>query len=138
MSDRQDLHESRFAEAQEIYERLSGKRFEPTLQPGEPENKVDMWKMHFEHCFTDIWSRPGLDWRTRDFVTIAILTTLGAESHLAAHIRTALHIGITREEIVELFIHSSGYCGVPRAQAAFTVASDVFRELDARTEQSGT
>jgi 4-carboxymuconolactone decarboxylase len=73
----------------------------------------------------EIWSRPGLDRRTRSCVTIAMLVALGREEELALHLRAALTNGVTRDEIREILLQAAVYCGVPAANFAFRVASGV-------------
>ena len=118
----------RFRKALDVHEGLLGFRWEQKLSPGQPEVTLDLWKLIFEHCFTDIWARPGLETRTRSFLTVSMLIALGSTDELRFHIGTALNVGITREELVEVIIHSTAYCGVPRAAAAIKVASEVFAE----------
>lgn len=76
----------------------------------------------------DIWSRPGLDRRSR---SIAVLTSLIAHGHheeLAMHLRAAIRNGLTVEEIREVILQSAIYSGVPAANTAFRVASEVFAD----------
>jgi 3-oxoadipate enol-lactonase/4-carboxymuconolactone decarboxylase len=76
----------------------------------------------------DVWSRPGLDRRSR---SIAVLTSLIAHGHLeelAMHLRAALRNGLTVEEIGEVILQSAVYSGVPAANTAFRIASGVFAE----------
>ncbi|MFD3399784.1 carboxymuconolactone decarboxylase family protein [Kribbella sp. NPDC058693] len=79
--------------------------------------------------FGDIYSRPGLDPKQRQLVTLGILTALGGcEPQLEVHIRTSLNVGLTPTEIVETFTHAAGYAGFPRALNAITIAKKVFTE----------
>ena len=82
------------------------------------------------HAWGAVWTREGLDRRTRSAVTLAVLTALGRENEIAMHVRAALGNGLTREEIAEVLIHTAIYAGVPTANAAFTIAQGVFDELD--------
>lgn len=70
----------------------------------------------------DVWDRPGLDRRLRSAVTLAVLTTLGHEVELAAHIRGAQRNGLSEAEIGEVLLHTAVYAGLPAANAAFAVA----------------
>ncbi|PRZ42479.1 4-carboxymuconolactone decarboxylase [Antricoccus suffuscus] len=79
----------------------------------------------------DVWTRPGLDRRTRSIITLTALLSLGHEGELRLHIRGALNNGLTREEIGEVFLHAAVYAGVPAANSAFAVAQEVFAALDA-------
>ncbi len=78
----------------------------------------------------DIWSRPGLDRRTRSLLTLAVLTALRAEQEIAMHVRAALRNGATREEIAETLLHATLYAGVPAGNAAFAAAQAALAELD--------
>jgi 4-carboxymuconolactone decarboxylase len=75
-----------------------------------------------------VWTREGLDRRTRSVITLSVLTALGRENEIGLHVRGALRNGLTPEEIRELLIHTAVYAGVPAANAAFTVAQRVLEE----------
>jgi 4-carboxymuconolactone decarboxylase len=75
-----------------------------------------------------VWTRPGLDRRTRSAITLTALTALGREAELELHVRGALRNGLTPDEISEILIHTSIYAGVPAANAAFAVAQRVIDE----------
>lgn len=79
-----------------------------------------------EHVWNAVWNRPGLDRRSRSLLNLGILTALRAHGELAGHVRAALHNGLTREEIVEAIIHTTGYCGAPAALSAMAVVQEVF------------
>ncbi|GAB2502115.1 Carboxymuconolactone decarboxylase family protein [Corynebacterium atrinae] len=82
-------------------------------------------------AFGDIYDRPGLDPRSRQLVTLGVLTALGGcEPQLRVHIGAALNVGIGREEIVEALLHAAVYAGFPRALNATFVAREVFAERD--------
>jgi 4-carboxymuconolactone decarboxylase len=76
----------------------------------------------------DVWSRPGLDRRTRSCLTVALLAALGHHDELAVHIRGALRNGVTRDELREVLLHTAVYAGVPAANSAFAVAQKVLAE----------
>jgi 4-carboxymuconolactone decarboxylase len=77
----------------------------------------------------DVWSRPGLDRRTRSIVTLTALTAIRAEGELAMHVRAAITNGLTPDEIGEVLLHTAIYAGVPAANAAFKIANETLREL---------
>ncbi len=81
-----------------------------------------------------VWSRPGLDRRTRSCITVAMLAAQGSEHELALHVRAALRNGVSIEEIKEILLQVAVYAGVPRANRAFTVARDALAGTDASTE----
>ena len=78
-----------------------------------------------DQVFGAVWGRPGLPIKIRSFITMAALTALGRGPELKIHMRGALNLGITKEEIKELIIHLSQYSGVPTA----AVAMRVYREV---------
>ena len=87
----------------------------------------DLGRYVVEFAFGDIYSRPGLDLRQRQLVTIAALTTLGGcEPQLEVHVNAALNVGLSAHEIVEAIVHCAPYTGFPRTLNAIFVARDVF------------
>jgi 4-carboxymuconolactone decarboxylase len=79
--------------------------------------------------FGEIYSRPGLEPRDRQLVTLGMLTALGGcEPQLEVHINATLNVGLRPEQIVEAFLHSAVYCGFPRAVNATLTAKKVFAE----------
>jgi 4-carboxymuconolactone decarboxylase len=77
------------------------------------------------YAWGEIWSRPGLDRRTRSCVTLAMLVALGHHDELRLHLRGALNNGLTRDEIKEVLLQTAIYAGVPAANTAFRIASEV-------------
>jgi len=82
------------------------------------------WIIDFS--YGDVMSRPGLDRRSRQLATIAALTATGHAPQLAVHIRGALNVGCTRQEIVEVILQMTVYAGFPAAINALDVAREVF------------
>jgi 4-carboxymuconolactone decarboxylase len=76
----------------------------------------------------DIWSRPGLDRRSRSVAVLTALIALGHHEELAMHLRAALRNGLTVDEITEVILQAGLYCGVPAANTAFRIAKDVFAD----------
>lgn len=89
-----------------------------------------MQELVTEYCWGEIWTRPGLDRRTRSFLNLAMLTALNRPHEIKLHVRGALNNGLTREELMEVFLQSAIYCGVPAALDAMRVAKEVFDEID--------
>ena len=81
-----------------------------------------------KHAWGAVWTRDGLDRRTRSAITLTALTALGRENEIAMHVRAAIGNGLTQEEIAEVLIHTAVYAGVPAANAAFAIAQRVFQE----------
>jgi len=83
------------------------------------------------YAWGEIWSRPGLPRATRSLVTLAMLIAANRPEELRMHVQAAIRNGVTREQIQELLLQSSIYCGVPAANDAFRVAQQAFTEMDA-------
>ena len=81
-----------------------------------------------EAVFGMLWSRPGLDLKTRALICVISDTCMGREPELALHLRMALRQGWTEEELTEALLHLSGYIGVPIIRECLQVASKVFKE----------
>lgn len=102
--------------------------FGASSAPSETFKKLS--EVTVEHLFGDIWTRPGLAVRDRSLITCAVLTALGREPQLRIHMKGALNIGISREEILEMMVHLAHYAGWPVAVTGTRVAEEVFKELD--------
>ena len=92
-------------------------------------NATDFTRPIQEHitskAWGDVWQRPGLDLKTRSLITVAMLTALGKQHELKAHLRGALNNGATPAELQEVLLHAAVYCGVPTAVEAFRTAAEV-------------
>jgi 4-carboxymuconolactone decarboxylase len=77
------------------------------------------------YAWGEIWTRPGLDRRTRSLITISAMVALGRERELELHLRSARRIGVEWEDIKEVLLQSAVYCGVPAANSAFAIAQQV-------------
>ncbi|MET8090708.1 4-carboxymuconolactone decarboxylase [Micromonospora sp. NPDC005220] len=80
------------------------------------------------YAWGEVWSRPGLDRRTRSCITLAVLATLHHDEELAMHVRAALRNGLSPEEVAEVLLQVGVYAGVPAANRAFTVARETLRQ----------
>ena len=93
------------------------------------EISPDMAKLTIEFPYGDIYSRPGLDLKTRELITIASLVTLGhVPMQLRAHIHNALKAGSTQKEIIEVIMQMSVYAGFPACLNGLLVAKEVFKK----------
>jgi 4-carboxymuconolactone decarboxylase len=84
-----------------------------------------------EFCWGDVWTRPGLDRRTRSLINLAMLTALNRKHEFRVHVRGALNNGCTTEEIQETLLQTIVYCGAPAGLEAFREAQAVLDELAA-------
>jgi 4-carboxymuconolactone decarboxylase len=81
-----------------------------------------------ETAWGDVWSRPGLDKRTRHIITLAVLAALGRETELELHIRATRNTGVSPDDLKEVFLQVAVYAGVPAANTAFAVAKRVYAQ----------
>jgi 4-carboxymuconolactone decarboxylase len=77
------------------------------------------------YAWGEIWTRPGLDRRTRSCITVAMLVALNRSEELEMHLRAALRNGVTVDELREVLLQTAIYCGVPAANSAFRIANEV-------------
>lgn len=86
----------------------------------------DFQRFITEGAWGSVWSRPGLDRRTRSMLVIALMAALGHEEELAMHIRATRNTGATREDVKEVLLMVAVYAGVPAANTAIRVAKEVY------------
>ncbi|MGA2826365.1 MAG: carboxymuconolactone decarboxylase family protein [Streptosporangiaceae bacterium] len=108
--------------------RLLGQPLVLPLGSGEPASGADFRRLATVHTFGDSWSRGGLDDHSRALVSVTIAATLGTREPLRGQLRIALNSGVTKDEIVELFIHLEAYAGAARAFDSYQIALEVFAE----------
>jgi 4-carboxymuconolactone decarboxylase len=92
--------------------------------------QADDFMMAYQRIATEwawdyVWNRPGLDRRTRSLLNLAMLTAMGKSAELKLHVKGALNNGVTVEEIKEVLLHASVYCGIPAGLEAFRSAHEV-------------
>ena len=89
---------------------------------------ADFQDLITRYAWGEIWSRPGLDRKTRSCITLTALVALNHHEELAMHVRAALRNGLTPDEIKEVLLHAAVYCGVPASNRAFAIAADVLAD----------
>jgi 4-carboxymuconolactone decarboxylase len=87
------------------------------------------------YAWGEVWSRPGLPRKTRSLLTLAMLVALNRESEFRMHLKAALSLGVSRDEIQEVLLQAAVYCGVPAANSAFHAAEEVFGHLDTKNSK---
>lgn len=92
----------------------------------------DFQNLITRYAWGEVWTRPGLDRRTRSCITLTALVALGHLDELKLHVRAALRNGLTEDEIQEVLLQSAIYCGVPAANSAFAAAQKVLAEREER------
>ena len=91
---------------------------------------ADFQDLITRYAWGEIWTRPGLDRRTRSAVALTALIAVGRMDELPMHVRAALRNGLSEDEIKEVLLQTAVYCGVPAANTAFAVAARVLEEKE--------
>ncbi|WP_437888663.1 carboxymuconolactone decarboxylase family protein [Phytobacter sp. V91] len=120
------MHSERFITGQKMLQLVDGKGGDAVIDSLQ-DIAPDFARYLLEFPFGDIYTRPGLDLRSREIATVAALTALGnAAPQLKVHIAAALHVGLTREEIIEIIMQMAVYAGFPAALNGLFAAKEVF------------
>lgn len=90
-----------------------------------------------EYCWGYAWTRPGLNRKTRSMLNLAMLTALNRPAEIRLHVKGALNNGVTVDEIREVLLHATVYCGIPAGLDAFKVANQVLEEEGAFAKAAG-
>ncbi|HWO59635.1 MAG TPA: 4-carboxymuconolactone decarboxylase [Umezawaea sp.] len=119
-----------FEEGMEVRREVLGDEHVDRAVERTDEFTADFQRLITEYAWGEVWTRPGLDRRTRSCITLAMLATLHHDDELAMHVKAALRNGLTREEIGEVLLQVAVYAGVPAANRAFAVAQRAFASLE--------
>ena len=88
-----------------------------------------MQELVTEYCWGAVWSRPGLERKTRSMINLAMLTALNRGHELSVHVKGAINNGCTPEEIQEVLMQTAIYVGVPAALESFRIAEATLKEM---------
>ena len=83
------------------------------------------------YCWGALWTRPGLDRRSRSIANLAMIAALNRPHELKLHVKAALKNGLSKDEIKEIFLQVAVYCGIPAGMDSFRIAREAFEEVDA-------
>lgn len=108
---------------------VMGEAFVTKAFAGANDFTMVMQEFISRNAWGTVWQRDGLDLKTRSLITVAMLVALGKPHELRGHVRGALNNGATPEELRELFLHATVYCGFPSAIDGFRTACEVIDEL---------
>jgi 4-carboxymuconolactone decarboxylase len=115
--------------AEKTMQDLYGVSWKVEPRDGEPPEAEYLNRQMGMNAFADSWSRPGIDRKTKEMMTIAMMIAAGgAETELRLHVSGALGLGVTKSEIVEIFIHAAAYLGTIRTAPAWSAARRVLAE----------
>ena len=131
MSRRIEFQGEKFEKGLEIRREVLGAAYVDKSVEAATDVTAPLQKLVTEWCWGEVWSRPGLDRRTRSFLNLAMLTALNRPHEIKLHVRGALNNGVTRDEIGEVVLQAAIYCGVPAALDTLRVVNEVYTQIDA-------
>ena len=108
---------------------LGAEYVDNSIQSADDFNRP-MQNLTTQYCWGEIWSRPGLDRKTRSIINLAMLTALNRPHEIKLHVQGALNNGVSKEEIMEVFLQTAIYCGVPAAIDSFRIARECFKNAE--------
>lgn len=104
---------------------VMGAEFVERALAGASDYTLPMQEFITRNAWGNVWQRPGLDLRSRSLITVAMLAAMGKQHELKGHVRGALNNGVTPDELREVMLHASIYCGLPTAIEAFRTVAEV-------------
>jgi 4-carboxymuconolactone decarboxylase len=119
---------TRYDEGMEVRREVLGAEHVDRATANATDFTRDFQELITEYAWGTIWTRPGLDRRSRSLITLTALVARGHHEELAMHVRAALRNGLTIDEIKETLLQTAIYCGVPDANTAFRIAQQVLDE----------
>ena len=124
------MNKELFDKGLEIRKSVLGKEFVENAIRNADDFNMPMQELATEYCWGYVWGRPGLDKRTCSFLNLAMIAALNRPHELKIHVQGALRNGLTRQEIMEVFLQVAIYCGVPAGVDSFRIAREAFAEYD--------
>jgi 4-carboxymuconolactone decarboxylase len=124
------LSDDLFDKGMAVRKAVLGADYVARAEANKTEFDADWQRYVTEHAWGAVWTRPGLEKRTRSMLTIAMLAALGKLEELGAHIRATHNTGVTKDEVKEVLLQVAVYAGAPATNAAFAVAKRVYKEME--------
>ena len=119
-----------FDKGMAVRKSVLGAEYVARAEANKTEFDADWQRYVTENAWGAVWTRPGLEKKTRSMLTIAMLAALGRQEELGAHIRATRNTGVTRDEVKEVLLQVAVYAGAPAANAAFAIAKRVYKEME--------
>lgn len=129
--------ESLFDRGLKIRKEVLGEDYVNKSLAGADDFTRTMAEWSTEFCWGALWSRPGLDRRSRSIANLSMISALNRPNELKLHVKAAVKNGVSRDEIKEVLLQVAVYCGVPAGVDSFRIAREAFKELDAEAPSRG-
>lgn len=117
-----------FERGLEVRREVLGADYVDTSLQNANDFTMALQRLATEFCWGYAWTRPGLDRKTRSLINLAMLTALNRTPEVKLHVRGALNNGVSVDEIKEVLLHATTYCGVPAGLDSFKAANEVLKE----------
>ena len=124
------MSDSKYDKGTQVRRRVLGDAHVDRSMNNQTDFDADFQNFITEVAWGSVWSRPGLDIRTRHIITIVILAALGREHELELHLRATINTGVTSDDIRESLLHVAAYGGIPAANTAFAIAKRILSERE--------
>ncbi len=125
------METDRYERGRQMRRAVLGEEHVDRAEANQTELDADFQRYITETVWGDVWTRPGLDRKTRHLLTLALLAALGREHELATHLRATRNTGVTVDDLKEIFLQVAVYAGVPAANSALAIAKRVLAEREA-------
>ncbi|SAI70943.1 carboxymuconolactone decarboxylase [Bordetella ansorpii] len=135
MADKQNPVQALFDQGLELRREVLGAEYVDGSLARANDFMMAFQRITTEWCWGYAWGRSGLDKKTRSMLNLAMLTALNRPAEIKLHVKGALNNGVTADEIKEILLHATVYCGIPAGLDAFKVANGVLEEAGAFEEQ---
>jgi 4-carboxymuconolactone decarboxylase len=122
------MNQDRFEAGLAVRRAVLGREYVDNAIKAADDFNRPMQELVTEYCWGEVWTRPGLNHKTRSLLNLAMLTALNRPHEIELHVRGALNNGVSKEEMTEVFLQTAIYCGVPAAIDSFRIAKKVFNE----------
>ncbi len=124
------MNKELFDKGLKIRREVVGDRYVNASLEAADDFSMPMQELVTEFCWGEVWSRPGLDRRSRSILNLGMIAALNRPEEFAVHVRGALQNGLTKEEIRECLLQIAVYVGMPAGLSAFKIAKQVFKEME--------
>jgi len=124
------MTDDRFKKGMKVRKSVLGEDHVERAEANKTDFDADFQQFITETAWGSVWVRPGLETKTRQLLTIAMLAALGKHEELALHVRATRNTGVSRSEVKEALMQVAVYAGVPAANSAFAIAKRVYAEMD--------
>ena len=119
------MNDERYERGMEVRREVHGDEHVDAANARATDLTREFQELLTRYAWGEIWTRPGLDRRTRSLITLSAMVALGRERELELHLRSARRIGVSWDDIKEVLLQSAIYCGVPAANSPFAIAQGV-------------